>query len=291
MNKVLPNGVINIDKPSGVTSHDVVDVLRKVFRDVKIGHNGTLDPMATGVMAILVGEATKLSDVLTSENKIYKVKMLLGVETNTYDVTGKIMFASVVNKDEIYIKERIKRFIGKQLQTPPIYSAIRVEGKRAYEYAREGKEVNITPREIEIFKISNINVNLELKEVEFIVSCSKGTYIRTLVNDIGKKLGCGATMSELTRIKNGNFDIKDSVKLQEYIKYDIEKMIQYIIPIKKVFKENKIVNLNDEETNKFINGVKLKSKLSDQIVKVYNSDKYIGLGNIKDNILKRYIIE
>ena len=277
MNKVLPNGVINIDKPSGVTSHDVVDVLRKVFRDVKIGHNGTLDPMATGVMAILVGEATKLSDVLTSENKTYKVKMLLGVETNTYDITGKIMFASVVNKDEIYIKERIKRFIGKQLQTPPIYSAIRVEGKRAYEYAREGKEVNITPREIEIFKISNINVNLELKEVEFIVSCSKGTYIRTLVNDIGKKLGCGATMSELTRIKNGNFDIKDSVKLQEYIKYDIEKMIQYIIPIKKVFKENKIVNLNDEETNKFINGVKLKSKLSDQIVKVYNSDKYIVL--------------
>ena len=161
----VKNGVLNIDKPQGITSHDVVDVIRKIFPTVKVGHTGTLDPLATGVLPICIGKATKLSNILTSEIKRYKVKMLLGVETDTYDVTGKIVFASVVKKDEIYIKERIKRFIGKQLQKPPMYSAIRIDGRHAYNYAREGKKLDLPPREIEIFNIENIEVEIEKREV------------------------------------------------------------------------------------------------------------------------------
>ena len=135
----VKNGILNIDKPECITSHDVVDAIRKIFPNQKVGHTGTLDPLATGVLPICIGEATKLSDNLTSETKAYSVKMLLGVETDTYDITGRIVFASVFNKDEIYIKERIKRFIGKQMQMPPKYSAIKVEGKKLYQYARENK--------------------------------------------------------------------------------------------------------------------------------------------------------
>ena len=209
----VKNGILNIDKPQGITSHDVVDVIRKIFPNTKVGHTGTLDPLATGVLPICIGEATKLTNNITAENKEYKVQMLLGIETDTYDITGKIILANVVKEDEIYIKERIKRFVGKQLQTPPMYSAIRVAGKHAYALAREGKEVKLEPREIEIFSIENIEVNLQSKIVSFDVSCTKGTYIRSLVNDIGKNIGCGATMMELRRIRTGNFSIEDSIPL------------------------------------------------------------------------------
>ena len=150
-------GILNIDKPAGITSYDVVDVIKRIFIGSKVGHTGTLDPVATGVLPILIGDATKLSDNLTAENKAYRVKMLLGVETNTYDITGKIVYASVVNEDEIYIRERIKRFIGVQEQIPPQYSAIKVEGKRAYQYAREGKEVELKPRKIEIYDMMYVD--------------------------------------------------------------------------------------------------------------------------------------
>ena len=218
----VKNGILNIDKPQGITSYDVVDVIKKLFPKTKVGHTGTLDPLATGVLPILIGEATKLSNNFTAEDKVYKVKMLLGVETDTYDITGRIVFASVVNKDEFYIKERIKRFIGKQMQTPPIYSAIRIDGKRAYSYAREGKKVEMPEREVEIYSIEDIKVNLELREVSFVVHCSKGTYVRSLVNDIGKKIGCGATMTDLVRIRTGNFDIKNSIPLYNFLKFDLK---------------------------------------------------------------------
>ena len=279
----VKNGVLNIDKPQGITSHDVVDVIRKIFPTVKVGHTGTLDPVATG--------ATKLSDVLTSENKKYKVKMLLGVETDTYDITGRIVFASVVKNDEIYIQERIKRFIGKQLQTPPVYSAIRVDGKRAYSYAREGKEVKLEPREIEIFNIENIKVELEKREVSFVVTCTKGTYIRSLVNDIGKKLGCGAIMIELERLQTGNFKIEDSIKLYDFLKLDYEDMLDKIVSIDKYFEDTKKVNLDKENYINFLNGVKLDVTTGEGIVRVYFENRYIGLGTIEDKVLKRYIIE
>lgn len=284
-------GILNIDKPAGITSYDVVDVIKKLFIGSKVGHTGTLDPVATGVLPILIGDATKLSDNLTAENKVYRVKMLLGVETNTYDITGKIVYASVVDKDEIYIRERIKRFIGVQEQLPPAFSAIKVDGKRAYEYAREGKEVTLKPRKIEIYDINNIAVDLKKHEVTFDVYCTKGTYVRSLVNDIGKKLGCGATMVDLKRLKNGNFNIEDSIPLYDFLKLNFEDMKKKIIGIEEYYSDLKRINMAKEEYYKFQNGVKLLYNEQDKLVKVYENNKYKGLGQIKDGILKRYLIE
>ena len=287
----VKNGILNIDKPQGITSHDVVDVIKKLFPNMKVGHTGTLDPLATGVLPICIGEATKLTNQIISENKTYKVKMLLGVETDTYDVTGKIMFASTVNKDEIYIKERIKRFIGTQEQIPPMYSAIRVNGKRAYSYVREGKNIKLLPRKIEIYSIDNIKVDMERREVEFVVQCSKGTYIRSLVNDIGKKIGCGAIMIELRRLKTGNFAIEESIPLYDFLKLEYEEMLDRIISIEDYYKEAKRINLSKEDFIKFLNGVQFELDTKEKIVTIYFNGAFKGLGIVEDNIMKRFIVE
>lgn len=287
----IKNGILNIDKPQGITSHDVVDIVRKIFPNTKVGHTGTLDPIATGVLPICIGKATKLSDELLSENKVYKVKMLLGVETDTYDITGKIVFANTLNEDEIYIKERIKRFIGKSSQIPPIYSAIKIKGKKAYEYARNNESISLKPREIEIFNIDDIDVNLRKRQVSFVVSCTKGTYIRSLVHDIGIKLGCGATMIELKRLKTGNFDIEDSIDLYEFLNLEYLDMLDKIISIEDLYKDSKKINLKDKDYDKFLNGIAIKSDIQNGIVRVYENLRYKGLGKVNDNLLKRFIIE
>lgn len=287
----IKNGILNIDKPQGITSHDVVDIVRKIFPGIKVGHTGTLDPIATGVLPICIGKATKLSDELLSENKVYKVKMLLGVETDTYDITGKIVFANTLNEDEIYIKERIKRFIGKSSQIPPIYSAIKIKGKKAYEYARNGENVSLKPREIEIFNIDDIDVNLRKRQVSFVVSCTKGTYIRSLVHDIGIKLGCGATMIELKRLKTGDFDIDDSIDLYEFLNLEYLDMLDKIVSIEELYKDSKKINLKDKDYDKFLNGIAIKTDVPNGIVRVYENLRYKGLGKVNDNLLKRFIIE
>lgn len=287
----IKNGILNIDKPQGITSHDVVDIVRKIFPGIKVGHTGTLDPIATGVLPICIGKATKLSDELLSENKVYKVKMLLGVETDTYDITGKIVFANKLNEDEIYIKERIKRFIGKSSQIPPIYSAIKIKGKKAYEYARNGENVSLKPREIEIFNIDDIDVNLRKRQVSFVVSCTKGTYIRSLVHDIGIKLGCGATMIELKRLKTGDFDINDSIDLYEFLNLEYLDMLDKIVSIEELYKDSKKINLKDKDYDKFLNGIAIKTDVPNGIVRVYENLRYKGLGKVNDNLLKRFIIE
>ena len=287
----IKNGILNIDKPQGITSHDVVDIVRKIFPGIKVGHTGTLDPIATGVLPICIGKATKLSDELLSENKVYKVKMLLGVETDTYDITGKIVFANTLNEDEIYIKERIKRFIGKSSQIPPIYSAIKIKGKKDYEYARNGENVSLKPREIEIFNIDDIDVNLRKRQVSFVVSCTKGTYIRSLVHDIGIKLGCGATMIELKRLKTGDFDINDSIDLYEFLNLEYLDMLDKIVSIEELYKDSKKINLNDKDYDKFLNGITIKTDVPNGIVRVYENLRYKGLGKVNDNLLKRFIIE
>lgn len=287
----IKNGILNIDKPQGITSHDVVDIVRKIFPGIKVGHTGTLDPIATGVLPICIGKATKLSDEFLSENKVYKVKMLLGVETDTYDITGKIVFANTLNEDEIYIKERIKRFIGKSSQIPPIYSAIKIKGKKAYEYARNGENVSLKPREIEIFNIDDIDVNLRKRQVSFVVSCTKGTYIRSLVHDIGIKLGCGATMIELKRLKTGDFDINDSIDLYEFLNLEYLDMLDKIVSIEELYRDSKKINLKDKDYDKFLNGIAIKTDVPNGIVRVYENLRYKGLGKVNDNLLKRFIIE
>ncbi|MEG0073669.1 MAG: tRNA pseudouridine(55) synthase TruB [Clostridia bacterium] len=285
------SGILNINKPAGITSHDVVAVVRKIFKGTKVGHTGTLDPLATGVLPICIGKATKLSDKLTSKDKEYRVKMLLGIETDSYDITGKVVAANAVNVDEIYVRERIKRFIGKQMQKPPIYSAIKKDGKKLYEYAREGKTIDIPEREIEIFSIENINLDLEKNEVSFDVHCTKGTYIRSLVHDIGQKIGCYATMTELIRLKSGDFKLKDSIELTEYIKLDYLDMLKKVVTIEQYYRENKRIVLENDEVFKFLNAVSIDMDSSDKLVRVYNNNKFIGIGDIKDNKLKRYLVE
>lgn len=287
----IKNGILNIDKPQGITSHDVVDIIKKIVPQKKVGHTGTLDPLATGVLPICIGEATKLTNELTSHNKKYFVKMLLGVETDTYDIEGKIIFASVLSKDEIYIKERIKRFIGKQMQIPPKYSAIKVNGKKAYDYARKGEEIKLKPREIEIFNIDNIDVNISKRQVSFEVTCTKGTYIRSLVHDVGIKIGCGATMTELRRLETGNFNVEDSIKLYDFIKLEYSKMLEKVISIEDFYKNSKKVTFSKNEYEKFLNGITFDYHIPNSIVRIYSDFRYKGLGKVENNKLKRFIIE
>lgn len=184
------DGIILINKPKEWTSHDIVNKVKKILNE-KVGHTGTLDPMATGVLPLLVGKGTLCSKYLINHNKTYKVKLELGKKTDTADTEGKIVEEKeVTNKmlEETVIKEVLNKFLGKQEQIPPIYSAIKVNGKKLYEYARKGQTVEIKPRQIEIYSIELLSIDKKLKQIEFKVSCSKGTYIRSLCEDIGNKL-------------------------------------------------------------------------------------------------------
>lgn len=185
------DGIIIINKPKNCTSHDIVHKAKKITGK-KVGHTGTLDPMATGVLPLLIGKGTLCSKYLIQHDKIYEVQLTLGIKTDTADIEGKIIEEKEVKKSTFElekVEKVLKTFLGKQQQTPPVYSAIKVKGKKLYEYARQGKTVEVKPREIEIYKVNLIKINEEQKQIEFQVHCSKGTYIRSLCEDIAKKLG------------------------------------------------------------------------------------------------------
>ena len=213
------NGIIVINKEKGMTSHDVVNQVRKIFKTKKVGHLGTLDPNASGVLAICINDATKLVQFLLEHNKTYIARVCLGKKTDTYDLDGTIISSVKVEKiDVTKLDDIIKNFIGKQLQVPPIYSSIKVNGKKLYEYARNNEKVNILPREIEVYKIKRISELVYENECCFFdlyLEVSKGTYIRSLCLDIGAKMNIPSSMAELCRIKLGNFDIKDSYTLKD----------------------------------------------------------------------------
>lgn len=203
------NGILVINKPSGVTSHDVVASVRRILGTRKVGHAGTLDPIATGVLIVLVGKATKLSDRLLCERKRYIAKFRQGVKTDTYDITGTVIEESGLSASRAEILRCIESFKGKISQVPPMYSAIKMNGKKLYELARAGVTVERKPREVEIYDISLVG------EDTLDISCSKGTYIRSLIYDMGEALGCGATLTELSRIESGNFTWDNAVTLEE----------------------------------------------------------------------------
>ena len=208
------DGVINIYKERGFTSHDVVAVVRKTLNTKKAGHTGTLDPDAEGVLPVCVGQATKLADYIMAERKSYRAEITFGAETTTQDASGEVIEKYDFRFDENALRNVLKEFIGPQRQLPPMYSAIKVNGKKLYELAREGKEIERKVREIEIYDIIIVDIFPPDRAV-IDVDCSKGTYIRTLCSDIGKKLGWGAYMSSLTRTASGRFLIEDAVKLDE----------------------------------------------------------------------------
>jgi len=208
------DGIIIINKPKGITSHDVIYKVRKKLNIKKVGHTGTLDPNATGVLPILIGKGTKLSQYLTNHDKIYEAVLKLGEKRSTGDVEGEVTEVKSVNVNQ-NIREVLTTFIGKQTQIPPMHSAIKINGKKLYEYARKGITIEVPPKEIEIYSIELLNINEEEKEIIFKVHCGKGTYIRTLCEDIAEKLGTVGYMKDLCRIKVGNFDIKDSITIED----------------------------------------------------------------------------
>lgn len=207
------DGVLNIRKEKGFTSFDVVAKLRGILHMKKIGHTGTLDPEAEGVLPVVLGKATKLVDLLTDKQKTYEALMHLGLETDTQDITGTVLCEKTVEVSEEEVESVIRGFVGEYQQIPPMYSALKVDGKKLYELAREGKTVERKARTVHFYEIDIKEINLPY--VRFSVTCSKGTYIRTLCHDIGQKLGCGGCMEELIRTRSGNFTWEDSMTLAE----------------------------------------------------------------------------
>lgn len=289
------DGIIIINKEKNWTSNDIVQKLKGIFHE-KTGHTGTLDPLATGVLPILVGKGTSLSKYLVNHDKEYIATIRLGEKTTTGDQEGEIIEQISVT-DEMLNVENIKKaleyFKGKQSQIPPMYSAIKVNGKKLYEYARSGKKIEVKPREIEIFDIDLISVSKETKEIMYKVWCSKGTYIRTLCENIAEKLGTVGYMKELNRIRVGNFRIEQSVKISNIISNNsINKSVieNNFISIERFFEKKESVILNDSDLFKFLNGVKVDINTNDGIYKVYNKENFIGIGIIQNNRIKRDII-
>jgi tRNA pseudouridine55 synthase len=206
------NGVVIVDKPAGITSHDVVDRVRKLLGEKKAGHTGTLDPMATGVLPVCVGEATKLASFLTGDDKVYEVTMRLGVRTDTQDMTGQVLAEQEPRVAEADVRAALEAFAGMITQVPPQYSAVKVRGKALYKWARKGVRVEPPARQVEIRAIRVLGV--EMPRVRFDVTCSKGTYIRTLCADAGERLGCGAALETLRRTASGAFRLQDAVPLE-----------------------------------------------------------------------------
>lgn len=288
------NGVILINKPKGCTSHDIVYKLKKILNE-KVGHTGTLDPMATGVLPLLVGKGTLCSKYLINHNKTYKVKLELGKKTSTGDAEGKVIEEKSLNKDIFdfeNIKNTLNSFLGKQLQTPPIYSAIKINGKKLYEYARKGQDIKIEQRQIEIYKISLLNIDIKSKQIDFEVSCSKGTYIRSLCEDIAQKLGTVGFMKELKRLQVGNFLIENTVTIEE-VEENInnnEFFEKHFISIEKLFENCNSITLNERKLELFLNGVKITQNYADGVYKIYSENQFIGTGIIENTLLKRDII-
>ena len=293
------DGIILINKEKGCTSHDVVNKVKHIFNE-KVGHTGTLDPNATGLLPILIGKGTKLSAYLINHDKEYEVTLKLGIKTDTADSEGKVINEQKVDNSIMQSEKIVKvldSFIGKQMQTPPIYSAIKINGKKLYEYARKNIEVEIEPRQIEIFSIQLDEINEDEKIICFTVKCSKGTYIRSLCEDIAERLGTIGYMKELNRVKVGIFDIKNSIKIEEldnnkdnedFLKRNLISIEELFI---KLYGENNTIFLSDGKLNLFLNGVKLKYSLKNGDYRIYNEkNEFIGIGSIQNSQLKREII-
>lgn len=295
------DGIIVINKPKGCTSHDVVHKIKKIFGK-KVGHTGTLDPNATGVLPILIGKGTELSQFLINHDKKYIATIQLGVKTDTGDVEGNVIEEKNVdldNYDKNQINEILKKMLGKQKQIPPIYSAIKVNGKKLYEYARSGKTVDIPEREIEIYDLKCLNFDVVNKLLVFEIYCSKGTYVRTVCEKIAELLNTVGYMKELERIMVGDFNIEKSITIEE-LKDNFQNqnfLDENIISIEKFFGNNPMIILDEKKLKLFLNGVKLdfsynKSlKCNSEFVRIYNeNNKFIGIGIYENGKLRRKIV-
>ena len=277
--------MLTVYKEAGYTSHDVVAKLRGILRQKKIGHTGTLDPDATGVLPVCLGSGTKLCDMLTDKDKEYVAELLLGVETDTQDTTGTVLNESPVAVTEDEVRRAAAGFVGSYNQVPPMYSALKVNGKKLYELAREGKEVERKARPVQIHELEILNC--ELPVVTMRVACSKGTYIRTLCADMGEKLGCGGTMQKLTRTRVGTFSLEDAVTLGELQTLKDEgRLAAAVIPVDSVFADCPALHVQEafyklvDNGNSVFPSQTLEKKVysEGEWVRVYRGDKgFVGI--------------
>ncbi|MBR0378974.1 MAG: tRNA pseudouridine(55) synthase TruB [Mogibacterium sp.] len=279
------DGVINVNKPAGWTSQDVCAKLRNRLHIKKLGHTGTLDPMATGVLPVCTGKATRIIEYYGHDRKSYHASMKLGLVTDTLDITGEVLeTAAYADVCEKAVREAFKAYTGHVLQVPPKYSALKVDGKRAYELAREGKDFELKAREIEIFSNDISRLDLGSGEIEFDVTCSKGTYIRTICDDIGRTLGCGAVMTALVRTGSGFFTIENSAGIDE-ISEDPER---YIMPMDETLAELGRIILNDNRIIAFTNGNPTREggyavtepSGYDELYRVYGNGSFLGVAAV-----------
>ena len=283
------NGIIIINKPKSFTSFDVIAVLRKALNQRKIGHMGTLDPMATGVLPILLGDSAKFQIYSNNHDKTYVADLKFGITTDTLDITGNILSEtkSSVNREEL--QKVLKTFIGEIFQVPPMFSAIKIKGQKLCDLARKGVEIEREKRKITIYDINLIDFNEENQTAKIEVACSKGTYIRTLCDDIGQKLSVGAVLTELRRTKSNGFDISESISLDD-IKFICERNGEknFIFPTDMLFKDMSSVNVSELQANRLYNGASLdisrvrfnKKFIDQEILKVYMNNIFVGLAKV-----------
>ena len=252
------NGILCVNKPKGFTSFDVVAKLRGILKIKRLGHGGTLDPMATGVLPVFVGNATKACDIMPDQSKSYRAGFRLGETSDTQDVTGKILSSSDMPVSLEELNDVLPLFTGKIMQLPPMYSAVQVGGRRLYDLARQGIEVEREPREIIINKLTLENYDSESRQGTLFIDCSKGTYIRTIISDIGEKLGCGGIMTELERTSSSGFELKDCYTFpQIQAAADEDRLGELIIPIERAFAKLPKLRLGEAQTRIYRCGVKL----------------------------------
>ncbi|MGN0162419.1 MAG: tRNA pseudouridine(55) synthase TruB [Candidatus Ornithomonoglobus sp.] len=278
------NGVVIVDKPQGRTSHDVVAMLRRVYKTRRVGHTGTLDPLATGVLPVCVGNATKAADMLTAADKRYTAVFELGNRTDTLDIEGKVLEECPVNVTDEEIRRAVEKFKGEQEQLPPMYSAIKQNGKKLYELAREGKEAERKPRKINIYSIDILKIDLPYVTID--AHCSKGTYIRSLCDDIGAELGCGAVMTELRRTETAGFKISQAYTVERL--RAMEDPEAALIPTDSLFKELPKIHLNEKQERSIINGVRMTWRGGDegQRYRLYGADgRFLCVSEIKEQRL------
>ncbi|MBE6820322.1 MAG: tRNA pseudouridine(55) synthase TruB [Ruminococcaceae bacterium] len=280
-------GIILLDKPEGITSFGAVARVRRICGEKKCGHTGTLDPMATGVLTVMLGGATRFCELLPSHDKAYTASFRLGTVTDTLDITGKVLETREVNVTAEQVREKIKDFIGDISQLPPMYSAVSVNGQRLYDLARQGIEVERKAREVTVFSIEMLSENEQTGEFEISVECSSGTYIRTLIADLGEALGCGAVMTELRRTKANGFDISQAVtpeELEEKVKNG--KIEEVLVPVDKALEEYPVITVTEAQAKRFRNGgeLDLQRLRCPKMLGVYRiyapEGNFIGLGEI-----------
>lgn len=281
------NGIIVIDKPKGRTSHDMVYFIRRMTGIKKVGHTGTLDPDATGVLPLCIGNGTKVSDMLLESDKCYRAELILGKTTDTQDLSGNVLEEKEVNLREEEIVKAAESFVGEIEQIPPMYSAIKQDGKKLYELARKGIEVERKPRRVTINEITIVKIDKNTVTID--VDCSKGTYIRTLCSDIGEKLGCGGCMGNLRRTKAGMFNIDESHTVEEIEKLkENGKLGDIILPVDSVFMKYPKIQLNEKQVKSVTNGIRMTYKgVEGQTYRVYdNNNEFLCISKIEDGKLR-----